>query len=474
MARNYLNCTLRFSLTLLVSLLLFGVASFAQASTAQAADTVTSGYGAGVNPTGNPIGGGVGYSKIIAQSAAKYVVSTKSQLLTALDDATSGQIVYVADSAQIDLTGVKNLAVPAGVTLASGRGQNGSSGGLIYNNDRASSRYPEFIKLGTDARVTGLRVRGPDGAVGTSSSGYLYSGLNADGVDSVEIDNCEIYNWPQSGVGFYQASTGWVHHNYIHNCQRTGFGYGVAVSGASVLIEANLFDYNRHSIMGERGYPVSSYEARYNIFETGCTTGQSCDMHGGNDISDKTVPAGGTISIHHNTFKAIWNAVNIRGIPATGAKVYNNWALDDPADWSPSDVFMQSLDNLPGHTPYERMQVYDNWYGTSTPPSSNPGSVSTSNRPPATPSAPSGTQEGTTATRYMYWAMTTDPDGDTLWYTFDWGDGSGSTTILKNSGTTGSATHSWTRSGEYAVRVRSTDSEGAISSWSPAMTVNVL
>ena len=53
MARNYLNCTLRFSLTLLVSLLLFGVASFAQASTAQAADTVTSGYGAGVNPTGN-------------------------------------------------------------------------------------------------------------------------------------------------------------------------------------------------------------------------------------------------------------------------------------------------------------------------------------------------------------------------------------------------------------------------------------
>jgi hypothetical protein len=262
-----------------------------------------------------------------------------------------------------------------------------------------------------------------------------------------------------------------VHHNYIHHCRRTGFGYGVAVSGCSALIEANLFDYNRHSIMGTRGYPLSSYEARYNVFEVHNVTGQSCDMHGGNDISDATVPAGGTINIHHNTFKAIWNAVNIRGVPTDQTLVYNNWALHE--DWNPMKVFMQSLGNLPGHTPYERMKVYDNWYGTSAPPSSDSEPTPT-NQPPATPSAPSGTQQGKTGTSYTYWAKTTDPDGDSISYTFDWGDGSTVASILKSSGATISATYSWANAGTYLIKVRGTDSNGNASAWSPTLTVGIV
>jgi hypothetical protein len=323
-------------------------------------------YGANANPTGNPIGGGPGYSSITDPGTAKCVVSTKSQLLNALASATSGQTVYVADSAQIDMTGSNGILVPSGVILASGRGRDGSSGGLIYTNDRTSTGYPIFIELGTGTRVTGLRVRGPDGEIGTFSQGFLYSGIS--GTGSVEIDNCEIYNWPQAGAGVGDGAYGYFHHNYIHHCRRIGFGYGVAVSGGSALVEANMFNYNRHSVMGARGYPVSSYEARYNVFESGNSIAQSCDMHGGNDVYDASVPAGGTISIHHNTFKAMWNAVNIRGIPANQASVYRNWAWHNPNEWSRYSVFMQSLDHLSGHTPYERMKVYDNWYGTKAPP----------------------------------------------------------------------------------------------------------
>jgi hypothetical protein len=448
-------------------MLLLGAASFAQASPVQAATA----YGAGANPTGDTIGGGTGYSDIIDSSAAKYTVSTKSQLLSALAGATSGQIIYVADSVQIDMTGSKNLTVPAGVILASGRGHDGSSGGLIYTNDLTSTGYPDFFLLRAGARVTGLRLRGPDGAIGTSPYGYLYGGLAVTDVSDVEIDNCEVYNWPYAGVVLNGSPTAWVHHNYIHHCRRTGFGYGVAVSGCSALIEANLFDYNRHSIMGTRGYPLSSYEARYNVFEVHNVTGQSCDMHGGNDISDATVPAGGTIKIHHNTFKAIWNAVNIRGIPTDQALVYNNWALHE--DWDPTRVFMQSLDNLAGHTPYERMKVYDNWYGTSAPPSSD-SEPTPSNQPPATPSAPSGTQQGKTGTSYTYWAKTTDPDGDSISYTFDWGDGSTVASILKSSGATISATYSWANAGTYLIKVRGTDSNGNASAWSPTLTVGIV
>jgi len=460
------RCIMKLSLAMMVLILLLGATSFVQASPAQGAETVVPAYGADANPTGNPIGGGTGYSDIIDSSAAKYTVSTKSQLLSALSSATSGQIIYVADSAQIDLTGSNRIAVPAGVILASGRGRSSSSGGLIFTNDTTLTyQYPLF-KLSDGVRVTGLRMRGPSGEVGTYSQEYLYSGLAVSSDADAEVDNCEIYNWPLAGVGVGDGAYGYFHHNYIHNCRRAGFGYGVAVCGGSALVEANLFNYNRHSVMAARGYPVSNYEARYNIFETGCNTAQSCDVHGGNDVYDASVPAGGTILIHHNTFKAIWNALNVRGIPSNQVSVYKNWALHDPDDWGPYEVFMQSLDNL-GYTPYVRMTVYDNWYGTTPPPG-----VSLNNAP-AKPSAPSGTASGVILTQYEYLAKTTDTDGDKISYTFYWADGNTSTTALLDSGATAAASHTWTQAGTYGVYVRATDSKGANSAWSSGMTVEI-
>jgi hypothetical protein len=89
-------------------------------------------------------------------------------------------------------------------------------------------------------------------------------------------------------------------------------------------------------------------------------------MHGGNDVSDATVPAGGYVKIHHNTFMKLSDqdeSVAIRGIPTEGVWIYRNWALHDPNIYTPGKIFLQSLGNLPGHTPYEKMFVYDNLYG---------------------------------------------------------------------------------------------------------------
>ena len=55
-------------------------------------------YGAeACNPTGNPIGGGAGYTRIISgtEAGVKYVVSTKAELLTALRSAKAGEMVFV-------------------------------------------------------------------------------------------------------------------------------------------------------------------------------------------------------------------------------------------------------------------------------------------------------------------------------------------------------------------------------------------
>ena len=90
-------------------------------------------FGAEPNPTGNPIGGGAGYTRIIAESdtRVKYVVSTKDQLLTALKSAKSGEVIFVKGNANIDLTGTYGITIPEGVTLASNRGSGDLPGGVF-------------------------------------------------------------------------------------------------------------------------------------------------------------------------------------------------------------------------------------------------------------------------------------------------------------------------------------------------------
>jgi hypothetical protein len=112
------------------------------------------------------------------------------------------------------------------------------------------------------------------------------------------------------------------------------------------------------------------------------------------------------------------------------------------------------------------MTVKDNWYGTTAPPTTN-----ATNDAPATPAAPSGTVSGETGISYTYVVKTTDPDGDTITYTIDWGDGTSHTTGSKTSGTIASASHAWTQAGTYAVKVRATDSEWNVSAWSTSLSV---
>ena len=96
------------------------------------------------------------------------------------------------------------------------------------------------------------------------------------------------------------------------------------------------------------------------------------------------------------------------------------------------------------------------------------------NRVPGKPSVPSGAVTGLSKKSYTYKTSTTDPDGDKLKYTFDWGDGKTSTTSFVNSGTSASASHTWKRAGTYRVKVMATDSKSATSiSWSSSLAVKI-
>jgi len=302
---------------LLVAAFAFLCVAAASAGDEEAKET----FGCEANPTGNPIGGGAGYRDIITKG--DFVVRTGEELVAALRKAKRGQVVFVPDGTDIDVTGLKDLTLPAGAVLAGTRGLNGSPGPRLFTTMRDTR--PLFKTGGDDVRLTGLRIEGPFGGTERLPT---YAMCIATSHHNLEVDNCEIYNWNDVGVG---GSTGGsrlrVHHCYIHHCTRGGLGYGVSLGACDAYIIANKFDHCRHHIASS-GRPGCCYEAAWNLV-MGHAISHHFDMHGGRDRGDSTSIAGDWMEIHHNTFtKSGHRAVVIRGVPSQGANIHHNWFAD--------------------------------------------------------------------------------------------------------------------------------------------------
>jgi hypothetical protein len=315
--------------------LLLAAAAGAEDATSLKLDGET--YGAEADQLG-PIGGASGYSRIVTNG--DLVATSLDELLEALSKAKTGQVVFMPAETEIDCTArvyIEQLVieVPAGVTLAGNRGQERSKGALIYTD---ALKTPTLIRVnGPEARITGLRIRGPNpkryldhhrrSFAEGRGSGYYYKLPTSGGITTehggLEVDNCEISGFSHGGVHLVKGEQHHIHHNFIHHCQYAGLGYGVCHGTASSLIERNLFDFNRHSIAGT-GRPGCGYEARHNV-ELGTSLSHCFDMHGGRDRKDGTDIAGTTILIHHNTFHAANTPIVIRGVPEETCKVYRNW-----------------------------------------------------------------------------------------------------------------------------------------------------
>ncbi|MGB7060981.1 MAG: C25 family cysteine peptidase [Candidatus Zixiibacteriota bacterium] len=94
------------------------------------------------------------------------------------------------------------------------------------------------------------------------------------------------------------------------------------------------------------------------------------------------------------------------------------------------------------------------------------------NYPPDIPTLPSGEAEGETGVEYDFSSSTTDPEGDSLFYLFDWGDGTDSDWLGPySSGETCTASKSWPDAGSYEVKVKAKDNYDHESGWSEALTV---
>ncbi|MFH1699613.1 MAG: dockerin type I domain-containing protein [Candidatus Zixiibacteriota bacterium] len=96
------------------------------------------------------------------------------------------------------------------------------------------------------------------------------------------------------------------------------------------------------------------------------------------------------------------------------------------------------------------------------------------NQTPPRPMDISGPSIGITYGTYEIAANGTDPDGQDLWYKFDWGDGNISDwTGPVESGTQTIESHAWNMAGNYNYRVKVKDEMDAESIWSPNLKITV-
>lgn len=275
-------------------------------------------------------------------------VNNVEELLSELKKAARGTTIFLAGDSAFDLSGYRNVSIPAGVTLASDRGINKSKGALIYTDNLSSS--PLFQVTGDDVKIMGLRLQGPDSNVvhprvikekrdlgredprsGLSEARFKTYGVpNSSGIKvneykNLTVENCEIYFWSHAGIEVSNNSTAFIHHSYIHHNQRVGLGYGIVVDQAHALIKANIFDYNRHAIAGT-GRLGTSYIAEYNISLSNSTNqGHVFDMHGGVDRNDGTNLAGDYVSVSNNIFYyKNFPVIKVRGVSLKKSIISNN------------------------------------------------------------------------------------------------------------------------------------------------------
>jgi len=96
------------------------------------------------------------------------------------------------------------------------------------------------------------------------------------------------------------------------------------------------------------------------------------------------------------------------------------------------------------------------------------------NQAPGEPAAPSGPSSGVNDSLYAFTSVATDPDGGSICYRFDWGDGDTSDwTGWVQSGQPGEASHSWHSSDAFVLRAQAKDTGGVVSAWSAGHQLNV-
>jgi len=96
------------------------------------------------------------------------------------------------------------------------------------------------------------------------------------------------------------------------------------------------------------------------------------------------------------------------------------------------------------------------------------------NNPPDKPEKPIGSSSGKINKDYNFSSVSTDLDGDKIYYKWDFDDGTFSKWLGPfNSGEPINITHTWSEKGVYNIKIKARDNHRAESTWSEPLTIRI-
>jgi hypothetical protein len=96
------------------------------------------------------------------------------------------------------------------------------------------------------------------------------------------------------------------------------------------------------------------------------------------------------------------------------------------------------------------------------------------NQQPTKPEKPNGPQEGKPGVDYTFTTVSIDPYGKELYYMWSWGNGNYSEWLGPyNSGVRCNTSNIWSKKGNFEIKVKAKNTDGAESDWSDSLTVTI-
>lgn len=153
------------------------------------------------------------------------------------------------------------------------------------------------------------------------------------------------------------------------------------------------------------------------------------------------------------------------------------WIYADPVDGTyddPIEAYTFTTPPLADGTHTIEARAYNILGNVDPTPASDTLTVIAGNQPPDKPAMPSGPPSGKILVKLTYTSSATEPDGEQVYYWFDWGDGFNSGWVGPyNSGAVASASHMWLIPGNYQIKVKAKDVNDAESVWSDPLPVSI-
>ncbi|MBS3801639.1 MAG: hypothetical protein KGY65_02705 [Candidatus Thermoplasmatota archaeon] len=270
----------------------------------------------------------------------------------------------------------------------------------------------------------------------------------------------------------------WATEEYNHQIEYSGYLNEKETEGSGCLMDTNalcLSDGTKKQI----GWRDTDGDNILDIIDTNPNT--DIDAHIPDPTSEKTLTYEGiaTVIPHPNTNPSPWDSGNDVTINIISQVKYNidggPWLNANPLDGTFDNAvedFSFTIGPLSLGTHTITVRAVNSVGNTDTTPASDTVTIISGNTPPIKPNAPAGKTSGKINTEYSYSTSTTDPDGDDLYYLFDWGDETDSGWIgPHSSGEQVSAEHTWITKDDYQIKVKAKDEHSKESEWSDPLEV---